>query len=512
MATREEADRRYASVDQLAEDVRSYLAGLPVRAQQDSFTYRAGKFVRRNRAAVAAASVVALSLVAGIAATTWQAGIARAERDRTRVALKKAERIGAFLSTALSYSDPSAAGATGNNRRDATINQMLDDVAPRVESELAGQPEARASLKSTIGSAYLAQTRTAEAERYLNDALAEQLRLYGEGHPETGRTLLALGNALNVKGDFDAAAETARRAISVFRGLRGEGASYADKQLAEALLLYGDVMWTKGDYAASESAYTECLSLASLPQVNDQTFANSARSGLGFVRYAQGRLEESAALQREAVAALREAPRARWRLAPALNFLGQVLMYQGKYDEALSVLAESEAVSREQWGENSFDFARSVLVQAYALCFRGDYDRARVTLDRAAGLVARNFPDDKVTEANLHDVRGMILTRTGRAREGEAETRRATQMYQSVLVKGANGITLSRLHWAESLSAQRRYGEAELILLDAYRDASEVQGAGHLRTRQAAGELVRLYEAWGRPDLAAQYRVRAVGP
>ena len=505
MATREEPDRRYASVEQFAEDVRRYLRGLPVRAQKDSFTYRAGKFVRRNRAGVAAASVVALSLVAGVAATMWQAGVARAERDRARAALVKAERVSAFLSTALSYSDPSAAGAAGNNRRDATINQMLDDVAPRVGSELADQPEVRASLESTIGSAYLAQTRVADAERYLNPALAEQLRLYGEVNAETGRTILALGNALNVKGDYDAAAVTTRRAIAVFRSLRAEGTPDAENQLAKSLLLYGDVMWTKGDYAASETAYAECLSVAALPQVNDPDLAASARSGVGYVRYAQGRHAESADLLREVVAAYRASPRARWRLCAALNFLGQVLTYQGKYEEALAVLDEGEALSREQWGENSFDFARSLLIRAYALCFKGDYAGAGRTLGRVEELVARNFPGDKVTQANVHDVRGMILTRTGRAREGEAEARRATELYQSLMVRGANGITLARMHWAESLSAQRRYEEAERLLLDAYRDASQVQGAGHLRTRQVARELVRLYEAWGKPEEAARF-------
>ena len=51
--------------------------------------YRAATFVRRHRLGVAAAAAVVASLVAGIATTTWQAGVAReqrseAERQRTR--------------------------------------------------------------------------------------------------------------------------------------------------------------------------------------------------------------------------------------------------------------------------------------------------------------------------------------------------------------------------------------------------------------------------------------------
>src|SRR6185503_17719280 len=52
-ALRKDPVRRYASADQFAEDLRRHLAGLPVIARKDTIFYRAGKFLRRNRWAVA---------------------------------------------------------------------------------------------------------------------------------------------------------------------------------------------------------------------------------------------------------------------------------------------------------------------------------------------------------------------------------------------------------------------------------------------------------------------------
>ncbi|HET7452063.1 MAG TPA: serine/threonine-protein kinase, partial [Thermoanaerobaculia bacterium] len=49
MALRKEPQRRYGSVEQLSEDIRRYLENRPIRARKDTVTYRAGKFVRRNR-------------------------------------------------------------------------------------------------------------------------------------------------------------------------------------------------------------------------------------------------------------------------------------------------------------------------------------------------------------------------------------------------------------------------------------------------------------------------------
>ena len=77
-----EPSQRYASVDQFSEDVRRHLEGLPVIARPHTVRYRAAKFVRRNRGAVAAAVLIALALVAGTIGTAWQARVARQERAR----------------------------------------------------------------------------------------------------------------------------------------------------------------------------------------------------------------------------------------------------------------------------------------------------------------------------------------------------------------------------------------------------------------------------------------------
>jgi len=80
MAMRKERERRYQSVDQLAEDIERYLNGLPVMARQDSFAYRARKFVGRNRLAIAAGALVFGSLVAGLTVSVNQARQAEAAR------------------------------------------------------------------------------------------------------------------------------------------------------------------------------------------------------------------------------------------------------------------------------------------------------------------------------------------------------------------------------------------------------------------------------------------------
>jgi hypothetical protein len=51
-----------------------------------------------------------------------------------------------------------------------------------------------------------------------------------------------------------------------------------------------------------------------------------------------------------------------------------------------------------------------------------------------------------------------------------------------------------------------RHGEAEPLLLGAYETLSRSTGPTAGATRQALEQLAALYESWGRPESAAEYR------
>jgi eukaryotic-like serine/threonine-protein kinase len=94
MALRKEPERRYASVEQFSEDIRRHLEARPVMARKDTIVYRAAKFARRNKAVMATAALVFVSLVCGIIATSWEAHRARTQEiaAKTQEAAAKAEK------------------------------------------------------------------------------------------------------------------------------------------------------------------------------------------------------------------------------------------------------------------------------------------------------------------------------------------------------------------------------------------------------------------------------------
>ena len=86
-ALRKQPSWRYASADQLADDIGRYRQGWPVAAKGNSFSYRLRKFVRRQWLPLASTAAVMLLLIAGILITTRQAHLAdaaRAQAERER--------------------------------------------------------------------------------------------------------------------------------------------------------------------------------------------------------------------------------------------------------------------------------------------------------------------------------------------------------------------------------------------------------------------------------------------
>jgi eukaryotic-like serine/threonine-protein kinase len=82
MALRKEPSRRYASANDLGEDIRRHLESVPVRARNDSVWYRTTKFVARHKAAVAASVFMVIAMMTGLIVTLHEARVARIERAR----------------------------------------------------------------------------------------------------------------------------------------------------------------------------------------------------------------------------------------------------------------------------------------------------------------------------------------------------------------------------------------------------------------------------------------------
>ncbi len=164
-------NRRYATANAVCLDVQRFLAHEPVLAGPVSRWYRAGKFVRRNRAGVVAAGVVVAALVAGLVGTTVglrdaerQEGIARGEESKAKAATAAEQAATAAaraqvallekdytLFTALFADlDASTVRADGEPLQ-AVLARRLADTAKHFDGNAVGDPLTVAGMRFRLG-------------------------------------------------------------------------------------------------------------------------------------------------------------------------------------------------------------------------------------------------------------------------------------------------------------------------------------------------------------------------
>lgn len=147
MALRKEPPRRYASVEQFAEDLRRHLENVPVAARKDTAWYRTSKFVRRHKAGVAAAAMMILLLLCGLIITLREARIARLERSRAERRFNDVRKLANSLMFEIHDSVKDLPGSTPT--RKLVINRALEYL-----DSLAREANGDKDLQRELAAAY----------------------------------------------------------------------------------------------------------------------------------------------------------------------------------------------------------------------------------------------------------------------------------------------------------------------------------------------------------------------
>jgi tetratricopeptide (TPR) repeat protein len=157
-ALRKEPQERYITAEQLASDLRAYLEGLPVAARRGTLRYRAGKFIRRRRFSVAAAALLAATLVAGVAGVLWQARVANEERRKAEARSADLRQLSNSLLSELDEAIKQLPGSTGAQKLLVTrVLEHLDRMARDAQGDRQTQLDlidAYTRLGNIQGNAY----------------------------------------------------------------------------------------------------------------------------------------------------------------------------------------------------------------------------------------------------------------------------------------------------------------------------------------------------------------------
>ena len=440
---------RYPTVEAFAEDLRRHLNHEPVSARADSFAYRTGKFVVRNRLAVGAAAIVLLTIIAGAAVSVWEAIEATRQRDRALSLVARNDAVIEFVKGMLTEVAP------------ADQPVRVADLIERSRSILIREddiPEHRAAILSMLSSYYLSSGNPAQAQ----DMLARARELTEATTDRDLRALLLCESAYaaSLLGRLDDAK------LLIEQGL---AASVHTTSEVQCVRNRGFIAQNTNDpQAALEYALRAqtLLRASPIPKPDIEAFV---LADIAAAHYLAGRNGEAERFYAQALAKMTEIGRGEspsvfflrnnWGLAS--NSAGDTRRALEQYDEALRIAVQRsvggepppyllvnrasalsslarypEALEAYRIAIESATRAGHTNVRVGALAYRagtfllmGDTQRAERELADIAPLVGNSVPADSVPAMLIMQVQARIDAAHGRFAEAIAGLTKIVEFY-----------------------------------------------------------------------------------
>jgi serine/threonine-protein kinase len=284
-AMAQEPAQRYASVEALAADLRNWLAGRAINARGRGRWYRFGKFVQRNRVAVAAMLLVFAVLLGATVYSVREAQIARMQASR-------ANAVRDFVVGVFEQTDPDA-----RQGKPITAHELLDQGDRQLTQGSIGSNASRTEMQGLIGHLYWWIGDYPKAVSLMQEAVA---------HPDPAaptevraRNLLYLAHSEVEKQLFEAARTHASQARALALQAGEAGAEIA----SEARRVYADALSQDGDSGAAEPILRSALQEDVAQFGSHSQAAADDLTKLAWATRELGRYEESIGYSHRAIAA-----------------------------------------------------------------------------------------------------------------------------------------------------------------------------------------------------------------
>ncbi len=454
-----EKDRshRYETANGLARDIQRHLNDEPVEACPPSAGYRLRKFLRRYRGPVAAASVIAVLLVAGIVGTTWGMVEALNQKREARQQADIAKAVSDFLQhDLLGQADVSLQpGGTQGRDPDVKVRTLLDRTAERLNGRFADQPLTEAAIRMTLAATYRNLGFSAEAQPHADRAAMLRIAGLGQNHHDALQAKLVQAILYYDLGQYDRTESACHDVLNA----RGDHAGRDDLHI-HAKQYLALVFRDRGQYQKAEEMYKVALRDVTTEQGANHSEAQFIKHGLAVVYHYREMHERAAPLFREVV---------EWRsdnlgrdhrdTQNSLQGLAAALTALRRFDEAEPIYHELiEATSRLRPDHpNLLNYKTSLALLRFR---QGSYDQAE-TLYR------------EVVEARL--------------------AKRGPDHPDTLGAKNS---------LAAALNGPGKRDQAVPLLLDVVERARTILGIAHPDTQLYFSNLITCYEETNRHDLA----------
>jgi tetratricopeptide (TPR) repeat protein len=507
-ALEKDKSRRYASAADLGADIQRYLSDEPIAARPPSAGYQFQKFARRHRELMAGLVAVFVVLVTGVAVATTMA-------VRARQAEAEVRAVNEFLQQDLLAQAGSRAQAGPNTKADPDlkVRTALDRAAARIGRKFASQPLAEASIRWTIGDAYLDLGVYPEAQKHLDRALELRRHLLGEHHRDTLWIMYDLAMLYRAEGKYPQAEALDARVLELRRRYLGE----EHPETLDSMNSLGLTYRSAGKFAQAEPLFSKVWEIRRRISGEEATTTLFAMNNLGFVYQLQGKYPQAAsvlekvldirrrvsgeehpdtliAVDNVATVCYRQRDYARaeslWTknlevrrqvlgeehpdTVDTTNNLGAAYRAEGKLDQAEAMFSQALEIKRRVLGEEHPSTLISMINAAVLYRYKGDYPKAEALMTRAVDVQRRVLGEE-------HPDRLAGMNRLAALYRDEGKYEQAETLFTKTLT--LEGRVLGERH-PETIDSRSGLGRTQLLENKFAAAESTLRGA--LRSYEAA--------------------------
>ena len=480
---RKEPDQRYASVADMADDLRRYLAHEPVLARRGRLRYRVGRFLQRHALASVLAAVASASLVLGFAVALWQAQSAQQQRDLAQIereqAHQEARRANAtaeFMARVFEKANPSQ-----SDGRPVLARDLLVEGEQRLYDSADFDPSTRASLGLAMARAYAG---LGDHDAYLR--LTEKAR-------EAARASGVFKLQIEATHQYSAALVRKDRnleALVIFQQQMGllERSDANTPLRARNLRAIAAVMVNLNRSAEGlehiERAYQLLLRRT---EPLDSELLSCVETYLWLLR-ANQRQAEALAITTPLYLALQTGPSPSYDIrARVLAIHGKALLYANRAQDAERVLRESLALAETVHGPNGYGAIDAKGKLADAIWESGRLAEATKLSVEAARTQRKHFGAENRQSVLYSRVAADRLLATGNPQDALELLLAAVPYYEKNNQSASTGAAWTRLSLAEAHCALGQFALARPIikLLEAHADSFDEKQKARLQKLRA---------------------------
>jgi len=481
---------RYASAEDLAEDIRRYLAHLPLQARAPSPGYLAGRWLRRQWP-LALAGVLLVVTVTGFAARM------RAERDSAQQAERAALAVKDYMVSVFQGADPEVSG-----QRDLPVSVLLDAGRDKLATDLKDQPAVRAEIGGILGSVYQNIGQREKALKMFDEALAIEGR--NQRPLLLAQLLYKKAHTLYDSEDFPRARPIAEDALARIEALAPNSIDHV-----ESLRLLGGILNYAG-LADQAAPYLE-RALEMAKRIAGADSIAAARVHLDLARLHIFHEPSPIAAVPHARQALRAIKKDHYLYADALEIAANALGNTNQLQEALPLVRESADRRIALYGEVSNQAGYSLYTYAYLLARAGSRLDAIAILKRCVHIQEQLDGGAALASETPITLLAQVLEQSGALDTAWERLQQSRAIRTRLLPEAEHDLANLDFVAGRILRLQGQLDAAERISGTVLRQRQTDPGTHPFRLMQSQLEMAALLRVQGKLD-AAETQILAIKP